>query len=482
MIRRRPILWIALLALVLRLVPVLLTRDLPIGLDDMFQYDMLARSIVAGDGYRWYAEDDLAHIQRYIRMEKPADYDPRGIPTSFRAPGYPALLALVYAVFGIGPGRFFAVRLVQAVLGAALAPLTWALARQAGLGRRAAHGAGLVVAAFPVLIVYPLALAAENLFIPLLTLGLVLTLRAGRRRRLWEYGLAGLVLGLAALTRSIAAGFVPIAAAWSWYTAPRDGQEQQLGLFRSARLHQTAVLLLGFLLVTMPWAARNTRLHGQLTWIETSLGYNLYIGYHPQSTGTFQYGISLDLLPILDDAERHAQGMTAFWRFLRADPDRVPGLMVRKAGHLWALDSRALIYFYGNGLLGRWPAWLLGAALLLACGPLMGLTPVAAAGLFCGPLSRPKLLLAGLVVYYVGAHMLIMAEPRFHLPLLPILALWAAYVLDERPCRQSRPWQWGLTGLVITLLWVNWGLEWVRSWDTLTALFGPQGTGLRLPY
>jgi hypothetical protein len=52
-------LFIFLVALVVRLIPVIMARDLGIGLDDMFQYDMLARSIVAGDGYRWYAQDDL---------------------------------------------------------------------------------------------------------------------------------------------------------------------------------------------------------------------------------------------------------------------------------------------------------------------------------------------------------------------------------------------------------------------------------------
>ena len=54
---------ILLLALVLRLIPVIATREMRIGLDDMFQYDMLARSLAAGDGFRWYAEDDLALIE-----------------------------------------------------------------------------------------------------------------------------------------------------------------------------------------------------------------------------------------------------------------------------------------------------------------------------------------------------------------------------------------------------------------------------------
>ncbi|MBE3066352.1 MAG: hypothetical protein IMZ73_02820, partial [Chloroflexi bacterium] len=53
---------IFLIALLLRLMPVVVMRNMGIGLDDMFQYDMLARSIVAGDGYRWYAEEDLPTV------------------------------------------------------------------------------------------------------------------------------------------------------------------------------------------------------------------------------------------------------------------------------------------------------------------------------------------------------------------------------------------------------------------------------------
>ncbi len=470
--KRRFLLLIFFLALLLRLTPVLLTCDLPIGLDDMFQYDMLARSIVAGNGYRWYAQDDLALIQQYISMDVPDEYDPRGILTSFRAPGYPAFLALVYAVAGTGAHRFCAARLAQAFLSAALVPLTWALARQAGFEERVARWAAGLIALFPLLIIYPLALASENLFIPLLALSLVLLLRAAGSGRARDHALAGFTLGLTALTRSIVAGFVPLAALWLWWAA----REKRAGL-RGGLL-----LVLCFLLVTVPWAVRNTLLHGRITWIETTLGYNMYLGYHPQSTGTFQYGISLDLLPILDDAERNAQGMEAFRRFVQADPARVPYLMVRKLGYLWGLDKRALIYFYGNGLLGQWPGWLVKLVFLLACGPLVVLAPAAAGGLACGRMGKRKTFITLLLLYYTGVHMLIMSASRFHVPLLPVIAVLAAYAFVARPWRKSRPWQRGLAVLLVALLLLNWGLEIARDWRTLAALFGPTGYQLNLPY
>ncbi|HCR72193.1 MAG TPA: hypothetical protein DIW23_12165, partial [Anaerolineae bacterium] len=89
---------IYIIALIFRLVPVFLTSNLGIGLDDMFQYDMLARSIASGNGFRWYAEDDLQMLAQYVDFDLSTakDYDPEyGLYTSFRAPLYPTFLAIV---------------------------------------------------------------------------------------------------------------------------------------------------------------------------------------------------------------------------------------------------------------------------------------------------------------------------------------------------------------------------------------------------
>src|SRR5215208_6601022 len=125
---------IFIVALVLRLIPVILARGLGIGLDDMFQYDMLARSLSAGNGFRWYAQEDLNQLASYVDFDLSSvkEYDPiRGIPTSFRAPLYPTFLALVYVFSGTGFSRFFAARLAQVIfLGAPLAPLTYWVAQK----------------------------------------------------------------------------------------------------------------------------------------------------------------------------------------------------------------------------------------------------------------------------------------------------------------------------------------------------------------
>lgn len=463
---------IFLLALILRLVPVLLSVNLPIGLDDMFHYDMLGRSIAAGNGYRWYAQEDLDLIQSYVDLEPIGDYDPDGVLTSFRAPGYPAFLAIIYTLSGM-QWRFLVARLVQALLGATLAPMVYALARRLFPERQgAAKFAGLALACYPMLVIYPLALATENLFIPLITAGLLLLLRAGDSSRWQDYALAGIVFGAATLTRSVIFAFVGLAVLWAWfYVKERRG---------------ALVFALAAVLMVLPWTVRNTLLHGQFTFVENSLGYNLHMGYHPEGRGSFQYGISMELMPYFDDGERNRLGIEQGLAFIRQDPGRVPALIVNKLGFFFSLERRALTYFYSNNFFGFIPFPALSALFLLFMAPWAALTILAAFGLPFLKLDRSRALLLLLIGGYLGPHLLLLAEPRFHLALVPALSILAGYAWAARrqiwtQALSDRP-RLLLALALIALLCLNWGLELGRDADKLAALFGPEGNTSYFPY
>ena len=461
-----------LLALVLRLIPVLLTIELPIGLDDMFHYDMLARSLAAGNGFRWYAQPDLELLQSYVDLEPIGDYDPQGVLTSFRAPGYPAFLAVIYAVSGL-QWRFFAARLVQAVLGATLAPMVYALGRRLFPQQpKAAAFAGGAVAIYPMLVIYPLALATENLFIPLITAGLLVLLRATDKDDSRLFLLAGLLFGAATLTRSVIFAFVGLAALWLFFLVKQR---------RGALLFGLAAFL-----VVLPWTIRNTLLHDQFTFVENSLGYNLHMGYHPEGRGSFQYGISLELMPYFDDAERNRLGIEAGLDFIRQDPGRVPQLMLNKLGFFFALERRAITYFYSNNFFGYIPQPALLALFLLFLAPWALLCLLAAVALPWLPLDRPRTLLFLLMGSYLAPHLLLLAEPRFHLALVPSMALLAGHAWTQRRTlwaqARSQPVRGLLALALILLLCFNWGAELWRDADKLGALFGPEGNQTGFPY
>jgi 4-amino-4-deoxy-L-arabinose transferase-like glycosyltransferase len=486
---------IFLVALVLRLIPVIALRSMGIGLDDMFQYDMLARSLATGNGYRWYAYEDLKLLEPYVEFDlSSVDYDPlRGVPTSFRAPLYPAFLTLIYLLTGIGSTRFFAARLMQTLLGASLAPLTYTLARSllppssADQDKRrdwAAALAAWVVACYPLLILYPFGLATENLFFPLILLSFLFLLKSADSSTLANFLLAGLLLGLAALTRSIILPFAGLAILWVWFALKQRRGAIMLGLV--------------LLAVTVPWVVRNSLLHHRLTGIESSMGYNLYVGYHPDSNGSFTFGASLDLIPILDDAERDRVGTQRALEFIRADPSRFLPLALNRLSFFFGLDKRVLMYFYANNFLGYIPSLPLLLISLVMFLPFVLVAGSAPVGLALLRSQSKGLLLWLLLIAYLLPHVFILSEDRFHLAIVPWLAILAAYawVGGWRAVRE----RWAgirrcpelaegsgkvalvLAALAILLLLANWGWELWRDWEKLSQLFGPNGNILYLPY
>ncbi len=460
-------------ALVLRLAPVLFSIHLPIGLDDMFQYDMLARSLASGNGYRWYAQADLDLVKSYVDINFVAqDYDPRGILTTFRAPGYPLLLAGVYAVSGL-EWRFFAARLVNALLGASLAPLTYLLGRRLFPDKeKIARFSGITLMVYPMLVIYPLALATENLFFPLVLGGLLTLLRAQAGGGDGDYLLAGALLGAATLTRSVIFGFVGLGALWIWFALRQR---------RGALLFTAAVAAL-----VLPWTIRNSLVEGRFTFVENSLGYNLHMGYHPQGTGTFQYGISLELVPYLDDGVRNTLGTQMAMQYIKDDPGRVPYLFVRKAGYFFGLERRALSYFYSNNFFGPIPTIPLVGLFLLFTLPFTIISSLAAIALPFVKWTKQSLLILLFMGGYLLPHLLLMAEERFHLVTVPVLAVLAGYAWYSRAeiasAARANRGQLIVAILLVSLLWLNWGAELWRDADKLAVLFGPGGNHAGFSY
>ncbi|MGD8403871.1 MAG: hypothetical protein PVJ21_09435 [Anaerolineales bacterium] len=474
-------------ALVLRLIPVLLTHSLGIGLDDMFQYDMLGRSLAAGNGFRWYAGKDLKQLEKYVEFDlSNLDYDPaRGVRTSFRAPLYPAFLSVIYFITGAGMGRYFAARLVQAGLNASLAPLTYLVSRRLFPDNKPASViSAWIIACYPLLIIYPIGLATENLFFLLVLASFFFLLKISdsqtpipdSRSSTFYSLLSGLFLSLAILTRSVILPFAGLAVLWTWLILKQK---------RPAILMAVTV----FILVS-PWVIRNSILHHRLTGVESSMGYNLYVGYHPDGDGSFVYGPSLDLLTVLDDAQRDRLGTQKAMEFIRGNPGRILPLALNRLGFFFGLDKRALMYLYSNNLLGPiHPVILISIAVVFLL-PFVILAPSAALGL---SLVRPHagvILLYLLLFAYILPHVLILSEDRFHLALLPFLAIFSAQAWTRGGRAFAKRWCQSLAGkvaislgiLIVILLFVNWGFELSRDADKIAALLGPNGNRTFFPY
>jgi hypothetical protein len=148
------------------------------------------------------------------------------------------------------------------------------------------------------------------------------------------------------------------------------------------------------------------------------------------------------------------------------------------------------MYFYGNNILGYvpLPLLLLISAILLL--PFVIISISAAFGLAYLRWKPEHILLLLLFAGYILPHVFILSEDRFHLALIPYIAILAAQVwvhgfvpLHVR-WTESRAGKWilSLAIFVAVLLVANWGFELVRDADKIVQLLGPNGNQSYFPY
>jgi len=118
---------------------------------------------------------------------------------------------------------------------------------------------------------------------------------------------------------------------------------------------------------------------------------------------------------------------------------------------------------------GYWPNWLLALAFIALCAPLVILLPASIIGTISAPWNEARRALVWVMGYYLGVHMLILAEDRFHLALIPFMAALAG----GAPLRSRR--QQIVAVLLIALALLNWACELGRDWPLLVKLFSTAG-------
>jgi 4-amino-4-deoxy-L-arabinose transferase-like glycosyltransferase len=213
------------LALLARVVVIVATPDYQ-PLFDAADYDRHGVSIADGHGYPG------------------PQGGPPTEPTAFRPPLYPLALAGVHLL----GGGWTAGRLLGAVLGVATVLLVFVISRRLW-GQRVALVAGAIVAVFPPLVIFSATLLSESLFLPLMLGVLLAVLQYREDPRLRWALLAGVLCGLAALTRSNGALLVLGAGVGVWILRPK---------FSRAAVAAPVAVGLAALLVVAPWVARNS--------------------------------------------------------------------------------------------------------------------------------------------------------------------------------------------------------------------------------
>lgn len=249
-------------AVVLSRIAVIVWLKTYLGDAGVYEHEEIARSLVAGDGFRF------------------TFFGPSAELSGHQAPAIPMLLAAGYALFGVGAasGKLFA-ELALALLAGGGAYALGTVAHR-WWGPRVMVIAVLGFLAYPAFAYMPTRVQAVNWALPFLLMFVAsfVALVEGRdttRRAV----LTGILGGLGALGEPILAA--PFGLCWLWLLTQR-----QVGV-RSKVLVAVACAL-----TLLPWVARNAMTLGKAGFVKSSFWYVAWQGNHPAATGTDKLDVS----------------------------------------------------------------------------------------------------------------------------------------------------------------------------------------------
>ncbi len=320
-------------------------------------------------------------------------------------PLYPLFLAAVTRLFGEG---YFILYAAQAVLSTLTCLLIYLASREA-FDKRAGLAALLVSAAYIDSVWYSAVLMAETLGLLLLTGAVYLLLK--REGRL----LAGLVFGLACLTKGVYLITLPAVFAWE---AARHGLKK--GAVNSLKFGAVSLLLI------LPWTIRNYRAHKAFVLLEPHIGMSMFLGHNPSATGgcdyyfsAYDYGKFFED-PALTVTQKDKIARDYAIKYILENPGRELQLFLLKLSKYWSFRT----HFDMNNFPYPLRKWLFLGSLATN----MLLFPALVFGIAFSAGNRKALLF----IFITAAYTLAFTGPfsafgRMRFPLVPFIIALAAH-------------------------------------------------------
>ncbi len=366
---------------------------------DQADYRTLAYDIIGGNGYRTAS----------------------GARTAFRSVGYPLFLAgairIGHAVPVELPIRMI-IGFAQAVVGTVTVIVTGLLAR-----RRCSPLAGVVAASvlalWPSLVLMTGIALTETLFTCLLACGIAIAFwseHPGERRLRW----AGVVLGLATLTRPAAVPVVAVVALSVWARrADADRARQACG-----------ALAVGFLLALLPWVFRNALEMGSFVPTDTHGGYALCQSNRPGAGPEDPADRYCEFRGTSEVAnDRRLRNRALHW--MATHPGAEAVLVVQRAGVLLREDGDIVGELVDpNGPDPEWSPATADTARRVADWYWWVVLAPAVVGVAILVRRRSTRWLAASYLSVMTLPLLVTVVPRFHQPVAPLLAIGVGVAVE----------------------------------------------------
>ena len=335
-------------------------------------------------------------------------------PTAFIAPGYPTLIAGIFAVFGIGT---FASALVIMCMQIGMALFTiWLIMHVARtvFNQRTATLAGAFWAISAPLLFIP-EIFWETSFSACSIIGAIaLALKIRRNPTLWAWiGFGACCAVMTLINPALLFSLLAIFARLAWQTCAQNRKAPVLGL-------------LTLILVFSPWPIRNAyRFHAFIP-LRSTVGFELWMGNRPGANGRLDESI----FPMFNKQELADYIEKGEVTYVRGKSDAARAYIESHPGWFVDMTARRIVRFWiGTGNAETSPVFPVHA-LLTTCFGFAGLVLAWCRGQrdFVALMVIPLLLFP--VPYYI-TH----AEFRYRLNIDPLLTVVAAYAVTELVAR-----------------------------------------------
>jgi hypothetical protein len=293
----------------------------------------------------------------------------------------------------------------------------------------------LLCALYPTLIAFSHYLFSETLFAVLLTAALWGVVVWPARRSAGLAAGVGALFGIAALTREIALPVAGASGLWWVLTATPP--------LRRRAVAQAAVMLACTALVVAPWVARNHAIFGRVVgvssagWLNVRSGNTLAGDSWLTPDGKALEGFRNTYFAIEDEMERADYARTqALALIAQEQPAWIFKKVARTVAGFFTPDSY-LLKKISRGAYGPPDlAWVRSVLLVSALAfSLIFLCAVPA--VLSARAGRQRLLVGLLLAAVLGVHLLANISPRYRLPFMPLMIVFAAATLS----RGSAPWR-----------------------------------------
>ncbi len=366
------------IAFIIRLVFV--PQDNDISYSDAYVYDALGWSISQGNGY----------------------VNSDGTPHSFYPPFYPFFLSIIYRFFG---HDYAAVRIVQSIIGAFSCVLIYSIGKRA-IGAAAGGIAAFISIFYPPFIKSAMLLLTELFFTFILCLIVFYLLKIQEKMKFKNCIILGLLLGIAALTRSIML-FFPIFIIPAFIYLKDKYRISEI-------VKRYILILLAIVFTLMPWVIRNYNIYHKFVPASTEGGQGLYLSYCPKG-GIFGFNAA-PLDPVVIEGNKISSPILRSQFFIKktvdfiaANPRKVLVLEVKKLLYFWAPFDWEIVG-------GRWFNLVYAAILPFFT---LGVMVIFKQFRKIYPILLP-------IIYFQIMTLVFYGSPRFRLPIEPYIFILGA--------------------------------------------------------